>query len=68
MVVIKTSFDGEKGLVPESLRGRAPGEVILIYDAPPTGIENEGWLQAQEQERRGVTTRARSMIGYKATH
>jgi hypothetical protein len=33
MVAVRTRFDGEKIEVPNELRGAAPGEVIVIFNA-----------------------------------
>jgi hypothetical protein len=38
MVTIKTRFDGEKIEVPEELRKAGPGEVVLVFQPPQTGL------------------------------
>lgn len=48
MVAIKTQFDGEKIVLPEDLRGRPPQEVIVVYEAEDSALENQAWLKAQE--------------------
>lgn len=42
---MKAQFDGENVIVPDEMRGTAPGDVILVFDDAP---ENTGWQQAQE--------------------
>ena len=48
MVAIKTTFDGEKIVLPEALRGLPPQEVILICHSDDTASEDQAWLKAQE--------------------
>jgi hypothetical protein len=49
VVAIKTQFDGEKIVLPDNLRGLPPQEVILIYQADESDLENQAWLKAQEE-------------------
>ena len=48
MIAIKTKFDGEKILIPETLRGRPPQEVIVIYETDAATLEQQAWLKSQE--------------------
>ncbi len=49
MVAIKAHYDGEKIVVPKELRGGVPGEVLIIFDKPPSkDEENLIWQKAQE--------------------
>jgi hypothetical protein len=48
MVAIKTTFDGEKIVLPEALRGLPPQEVILICHADDIVSVDQAWLKAQE--------------------
>jgi hypothetical protein len=48
MVAIRTTFDGEKIVLPDALRGCPPQEVILICEADENARENQTWLLAQE--------------------
>jgi hypothetical protein len=49
MVAFKTQFDGEKIVLPDDLRGRPPQEVIIVYEAEHSDLENHAWLKAQEE-------------------
>jgi hypothetical protein len=49
MVAIKASFDGEKIVLPDVLRGLPPQEVIVVYQAVNQGADDQGWLKAQEE-------------------
>ena len=49
MVAIKARFDGKKIVVPESLQGAPPGDVLIIFEnLPGDQDEKQGWLKAQE--------------------
>lgn len=51
MRAVKAQFDGEKVIVPDEMRGTAPGDVILVFEDAP---ENGGWQQAQESALKKV--------------
>jgi hypothetical protein len=48
MVAIKTQFDGEKIVLPDDLRGLPPQEVIIVYQAKQSDVEQHAWLKSQE--------------------
>jgi hypothetical protein len=48
VIAIKTQFDGEKIVLPDDLRGRSPQEVIIVYEAQGSDLENHAWHTAQE--------------------
>jgi hypothetical protein len=37
MMAIKSKFDGSRIEVPAELRGAPAGEVVIVYDSPPSG-------------------------------
>jgi hypothetical protein len=49
MVAVRAKFDGEKILLPESLQGCPPQEIIVIYAGDPQPAESLAWGKAQEQ-------------------
>ncbi len=49
MVAIKTTFDGERIVLPEALRGGPPQEVIVVCEASDSDATDRSWLKAQEQ-------------------
>jgi len=49
MVAIKTTFDGERIVLPEALRGRPPQEVIIVCETNESEATDSSWLKAQEQ-------------------
>jgi hypothetical protein len=48
MIPIKATFDGEKIVLPDALRGLPPQEVIVIYESVPIDAEEQAWLKVQE--------------------
>jgi len=48
MIAIKTTFDGERIVLPEALKGQPPQEVVLVFGAREEADEIS-WLKAQEQ-------------------
>ena len=52
MVAIKAHFDGKTIVVPPSMRGAPPGDVLVIFEKAPDDIEeSHGWMKAQEARR-----------------
>jgi hypothetical protein len=49
MVAIKTTYGGEKIVLPEALRGLPPQEVILICQTDDSASDDQAWLKAQEE-------------------
>ena len=48
MVVIKAKFDGQRVILPETMQGVAPGEVILVFEEADGSAESNAWLLAQQ--------------------
>jgi hypothetical protein len=50
MLAVKAVFDGSKIVLPERLGNVAPGEVIVIFEAP-SNIDQETaeWMKLQEE-------------------
>ncbi len=48
MIAIRTTFDGERIVLPHALLGLPPQEVILVYETNETGAADRSWLTAQE--------------------
>jgi hypothetical protein len=50
MITIKARFDGEKIVLPPDLSNMAPGEVIVVFDPPPSpDEEREFWARIQQE-------------------
>jgi len=49
MHVMKGTFDGEKVIIPDDVRGLPPGEVIVVFEnGAGRGGESQAWTQIQE--------------------
>jgi hypothetical protein len=49
MVAIKAHFDGQNIVVPDSIRGAPPGDVLIIFEKGPADAdETRAWMKAQE--------------------
>jgi len=49
MHVMKGTFDGEKVIIPDDVRGLSPGEVIVIFEnGAEAGEERDAWTRSQE--------------------
>jgi len=47
MIAVRARFDGRKIILPKTLRGGPPGEVIVVFTEAQEK-ENQAWLKAQE--------------------
>ena len=48
MLAVKATFDGEHIVLPEEVRGVAPGRVIVIFEDAGDVDDRLLWLKAQE--------------------
>lgn len=48
MLAVKATFDGERIVLPDELRGVPPGKVIVIFEDAADAEDRALWLKAQE--------------------
>ena len=48
ILAVKATFDGERIVLPAAVRGRSPGNVIVIFEDGGDTDERAAWLRAQE--------------------
>ena len=49
MHVMKGTFDGQKVVIPDDVRGLPPGEVIVVFEnGVDRGGERQAWTRIQE--------------------
>lgn len=48
ILAVKATYDGERIVLPEEVRGVPPGRVIVIFEEAADAQERALWLKAQE--------------------
>ena len=48
MLAVKATFDGERIVLPDQVRGLPPGQVIVIFEEAVDGEDRTLWVRAQE--------------------
>jgi len=48
VLAVKATFDGERIVLPEEVRGAPPGRVIVIFEGAGDVEDRALWLKAQE--------------------
>lgn len=48
MLAVKATFDGQRIILPENMRGVSPGNVIVIFEDVADAEDRGLWLKAQE--------------------
>jgi len=48
ILAVKATFDGQRIILPEDVRGVSPGNVIVIFEDAADAEDRALWLKAQE--------------------
>jgi hypothetical protein len=48
MLAVKATFDGQRIVLPDQVRGMPPGRVIVIFEEAVEGEDRAPWVKAQE--------------------
>jgi hypothetical protein len=48
ILAIQATFDGQRIVLPDDVRGIPPGKVIVIFEDAPDDEDRKLWLRAQE--------------------